>query len=214
MWNLAFSLQRNTYLHFTTEFQVNLSQPVPSLFFLHLLLCLPPFPPGRVAKYCDWISVFVGLSFCLHNHMSKLHKIFCTLSGTVTRSSDDNVLPFLWMTLFSHDRAYVLYSEAYGRPTDVSQRQATQRRAEIQCFSFVPSALPSADWHPSAVSLAVHHRVWLWRRKKYLEHEGEVCYPRRTLFQNRTFGDKWNMFYGPTSFLSPSQQCQSLQCNV
>jgi len=47
--------------------------------------------------------------------------------------------------MFSSDREHLVYSdEAYGRGRDVSQREATQRLADLQRFSSAP--LPCTQW--------------------------------------------------------------------
>ena len=63
----------------------------------------------KVLRSCDQsVCMFVCLSSCIsQKHISKLHKIFCTLQLAVARfSSDDNaklyVLPVLWMTSCFH----------------------------------------------------------------------------------------------------------------
>jgi len=52
----------------------------------------------------------------------------------------------------------VAYGQAHGRGMSVSGKQWERRGAEV--LKLYLSALPPADWHPSGVSLALHH---IWR---------------------------------------------------
>jgi len=93
-------------------------------------------------------------------------------------SSDDNAISyssgFVNDIIFSHSREYVAYREAYGRRLSVSRRQRKEGRSFSASASTV-SALPPADWHPSAVSLAVHNGVWLCRRREGAKSAIFVC---------------------------------------
>ena len=112
-------------------------------------------------------SVSVCLLAYLRNHMSKLHEIFCINCGRglVLLWRQCNMLRisgFVDDVLFSHNQTRAVRRDL--RPRDVSQREATQGQSfsvSDQCLS----AFPPANWHPypSAVSLAVHSGVWLWR---------------------------------------------------
>ena len=65
--------------------------------------------------------------------------------------------------MFSHSRAYVTYGETYGHGKSVRGRQ--QREEQSFNASAPPvCALPPTDWHPSAVSLAIHDAVLLLRQ--------------------------------------------------
>ena len=88
------------------------------------------------------------------------------------------------------DDAICSYHRACGvrrglRPKNVNHRETMQREAELQRFSPPPlSALSPAEWHSSAVSLALHNGVWLWRRtvscargtkSAIIDYIGSIC---------------------------------------
>jgi len=109
-------------------------------------------------------SLHVCLSACIKN-TSKCYEIFYTcyiqpwLRYLLTTMQYVMYFWFCWWRHF-YD-VYVVYGEAYGRGMSVSGRQHREERSWSASAPFL-SALPPADWHPSALSLA----------------GGDVCYTR------------------------------------
>jgi len=97
----------------------------------------------------------------LKNHMSVFAKfpvhVICGRGSVVLRRQCDMLCTSCLVdgVMFSHNTAYVVYGKAYGRGMPGSGRQ--RRHARSFSTSAPPlSALPSADWHPLAASLAVY----------------------------------------------------------
>ena len=102
--------------------------------------------------------------------MSKLREIFCTcymwpwfyFSLTTTQYKLCTSC-FVDGVVFSHNTALCGVLRDL-RPRDISQRKAMQRRAKLQRFSSADLCITFRVLTSIAVSLAVHNRVWLWRR--------------------------------------------------
>jgi len=115
------------------------------------------------AKYC---GQRVCMSVCPLAYLTKHIPNFAIFSVHVTCGRGAVLLwrqcsmlctsGFVYDVMFSHNRAYMVYGEAYDWGMSVSGRQ--RRDAQLQRL-----ALPAADWHPLAVRLAVHNCVWWWR---------------------------------------------------
>jgi len=69
---------------------------------------------------------------------------------------------FMNDVMFSHNRAYVVRLTAKGCQSAGGDAEGMK----LKCWSSTPPrpALPPADRHLRAVSIAVHNRIWLWRR--------------------------------------------------
>jgi len=134
-----------------------------------ILYYFAPWLPRKGVKYCDQCVCMSFLSACIsqksHGQASWNFLCISQSHGSVFLWQHCNMLctsGFLDDIMFSDNGAYVVYSKAYGQGMSVSRRQCRER------LSFSTSApslieLPPTDWHPSAVSLIIHNRVWLWR---------------------------------------------------
>jgi len=126
-----------------------------------VLFCSLAVLDPRVGHTMDVLSPSICFSIYLYPLSFWLTlplRVLSTTWSCLSRPCDD--LPRVRTPgIVPHNRAYVVYGEAYGRGVSASGRQ--RREGRSFSASAPPSVLPPADWHPSAVSLAIHNQVWL-----------------------------------------------------
>ena len=132
-------------------------------------------------------NIAVSMSVCVyvHSHISKTaHPKLTKFSVYVNCDCGSVCLWWHCNTLFTsgfvgdlcfHVIGHVMYSKAYGLGISVSGRQHRKGQS-FNASSPSLSTVPTADWHPSAVSLAIHNAVWLWRQTVHCTWGRAVCY--------------------------------------
>ena len=116
---------------------------------------------GGGAKYCDQhVCVSAGISQKPHvwtsqNFLYMLNQSSCDNSGEMKMLTFTTLCTSVFVddVVSSVNREYVVYREAYIQGMSDSWRQH---------MKLCHSALPPADWHPSAMSLAMHSGDCLW----------------------------------------------------
>ena len=135
------------------------------------------FAAGRRAKSCNQ-HVCLSIRISKKHHTFKLYKMFCTCSLWLWLSPLLTTVQCLMHFQFCGWHSFhIMWHRAYA-----SWQEATQRWEKLQHSAPLFCALPPTDWHPSAVSIAIHNGVLLWRWTMHCARGGKVCYPQQSCF--------------------------------
>jgi len=164
----------NLQVHFDEAYTIHLTQFSLVISHCSITFSLFQLSQGSVATLIRW----GGLSSYRHMYHSSLNltaKLCIKIRWLFTKSQTKIswllfmahgvvvVVVVVVVVMFSHSRAYVTYGETYGHGKSVRGRQ--QREEQSFNASAPPvCALPPTDWHPSAVSLAIHDAILLMRQ--------------------------------------------------